>query len=116
MNKIYLPLEEGQSYACYTIYDKDTIRAYNSTPAINSTSSYTDYFINSHYLHRQGSQTWGNYNPNLPVCLSSSEITTDYYYRNDISDILIIFMIISIIGVYLPYKLFCKLFGRWIRL
>lgn len=116
MNKIYIPLEEGESYACYTIYDKDTVRAYVSTPAINSTSNYTDYYVNSHYMYKRGIQSWGNYNTNLPTCLGSTEITTDYFYRNDISDILIIFMIISIVGVYIPVKLFSKLFGRWVRL
>lgn len=115
MTKIYIPLEEGQNYACYTIYDKDTIRAYVSTPALNSSSSYTDYFINSHYLQRTGVQQWGNYSTNLPTCIQSSLITTDFYYRNDIKDILIIFIILSIFAIWFPYKLFSKIFGRWLK-
>lgn len=115
MTKIYLPLEEGQHYACYVVYDKDTIRAYSTTPTYNNSSYFTDYFINSHYLSRDGYQTWGQYG-NLPTCLDNSLITNDFYYRNDIADILISTFIIFIICVWMPLKLFTRIFGRWLKI
>lgn len=113
---IYVPYENVSDYACYVVYDKDTIRAYIQTPQVSSTSNFVDYYVNSHYLHRSGSQTWGNYNPNLPTCLSTSELTNDFYYRNDLPDILISFMILAIICIWLPYKIFSRAFGRWLKL
>ena len=113
---IYVPYENVSDYACYVVYDKDTIRAYIQTPQISSTSDYRDFYINSHYIYRQGSQTWGNYNPNLTTCLSTSQITNDFYYRNDLSDILVCFFIISLVCVYFPYKIFSRAFGRWLKI
>lgn len=115
MTKIYIPLEEGENYVCYTIYDKDTIRAYVSTPSFNSSSSYTDYFINSHYLSKNGVQTWGNYST-LPSCIPTNRITQDFWYRNDIKDIVIVFFILSIICIWFPVKLFSRIFGRWLKI
>lgn len=112
---IYVPYDNINDYKCYTLYDKDTIRAYISTPQFNTSSNYTDYFINSHYVFREGVQTWGNYST-LPICLSTDNLTNEIYYRNDFSDILIIFVIIAIIGVYLPFKIFSRAFGRWFKI
>lgn len=104
---IYVP---NSSYACYVIQDQNTIRAYHSTPRTNSTITYTDYYINSHYLERTNTQTFGNtINVN---CLSSSLITDEVYYRNDFDSILIIFLILCIFCFYLPLKIFSKLFKR----
>ena len=100
---IYLPIDDFSSYSCYYVYDKDTIRAYVSQPAINSNSSYTDYFINSHYLSKSGSQTWGAYST-LPLCENLSKFTNDIYYRNDMPDILLMFFIICIFAFYIPFR------------
>lgn len=111
---IYLPIEEVNDYACFTVLDKDTIRAYNKTPTYNSSSSYTDFFINSNYLTREGTQTWGSYST-LPVCMDRNKITTSYMYRLDLSSILIIFIIIVGGGWFLISKL-VKTFFRGFKL
>ena len=115
MEKIYLPINSVNDYSCYTIYNKDTIRAFKTEPVINGTSEYTDFYITSHYININGVQSWGNWNTSLPVCLDKSIITTDYYYRFDFSDILIIFSIIAIVVVLIPFKIFSRLFGRWLK-
>ena len=92
MDNIYLPIENVNDFACYSIYDKDTIRAYYTKPALDSSSNYVDFYINSHYLQKTGTQSWGQWNSSLPTCLSSDLITTDYYYRNDFPSILIKFI------------------------
>lgn len=112
MDNIYLPIENVNDFACYSIYDKDTVRAYYTKPALDSSSEYVDFYINSHYLQRTGTQSWGQWNSSLPTCLSADSITTDYYYRNDFPDILLIFIIFAIVGIYLPFKLISRIFRK----
>lgn len=115
MKNIYIPVENIYDYACYSVQDMNTIRAYVSTPRANSTSNYTDFYINSHYLQKSGSQTWGT-TTTLPVCVSMSTITNDVYYRTDFADTMIIFIILSYFCFFLPFKFFSRIFGRWFRL
>lgn len=112
MDNIYLPINNLNDFACYSIYDKDTLRAYYTKPAFDSSSNYVDFYINSHYLQKTGTQSWGQWNTSLPTCLSSNSITTDYYYRNDFPDILLIFIIFAIVGIYLPFKLISRIFRK----
>lgn len=112
MKNIYLPIDNVNDFACYSVYDKDTIRAYLSQPQLDSSSEYVDFYINSHYLQKTGTQSWGQWNSSLPTCLSSDIITTDYYYRNDFPDILLIFIIFAIVGIYLPFKLISRIFRK----
>ena len=112
MDNIYLPIDNVNDFACYSIYDKDTLRAYYTKPALDSSSNYVDFYINSHYLQKTGTQSWGQWNSSLPTCLSSDTITTDYYYRNDFPDILLIFIIFAIVGIYLPFKLISRIFRK----
>lgn len=112
MDNIYLPIDNVNDFSCYSVYDKDTVRAYRIQPQLDSSSEYVDFYINSHYLQRTGIQSWGQWNSSLPTCLSSDSITTDYYYRNDFPDILLIFIIFAIVGIYLPFKLFSRIFRK----
>jgi hypothetical protein len=112
MENIYLPIDNVNVFACYSVLDKDTIRAYRSQPQIDSSSEYVDFYINSHYLQKTGIQSWGQWNSSLPTCLSADSITTDYYYRNDFPDILLIFIIFAIVGIYLPFKLISRIFRK----
>lgn len=83
---IYLPDDVSSKFV--TVYNKDTIRVYDTQPEFNSTSTYTDYFINSHYLKKSGSESFTNI---IPVTVDNSYITTDFYYRNDFPQIMFIF-------------------------
>lgn len=112
MDNIYLPIKNVNDFACYSIYDKETVRAYYTKPALDTSSEYVDFYINSHYLQKTGTQSWGQWNTALPTCLSSDSITIDYYYRNDFPDILLIFIIFAIVGIYLPFKLISRIFRK----
>lgn len=107
---IYLP---NTNYSCYYMPNDYTIRSYHSTPRQNSSSDYTDYFINSHYISRDGTQTWSSYST-LPVCMTDT-FTTNVFYRNDIDQILVIFFILLIICFYFPYRIITRAFGRWLK-
>lgn len=108
---IYVPNDE---YSCYVVQDKDTIRAYHTRPYSNSTISYTDYFINSHYLERTGQQSFGNY-AQLPTCISNENITSNVFYRNDFDNILVIFFLIVIFVVVIPTKVVFRFFRRFVQ-
>ena len=92
---IYLPNEVYSSNCAY-VYDKDTIRVYESQPYYNSTISYTDYFLNSNYLTRNGTTTFSQYS-NLPICLDYEDFTTNVGYSNYFDKVLIMSLIL--IGV-----------------
>lgn len=112
MEHIYLPVENVSDFKCYSVYNSDIIRAYKNQPQINSSSDYVDFYINSHYLEKEGRQIWGSYTEYLPTCLANNSITNDFYYRNDLSDILLSFIIIVIFCIYFPILLFSKCFKR----
>jgi len=106
---IYVP--NKTDYKCFVVQNEEVIRAYEEMPTNNKNINYRDYYINASYIYKDGTQQFSTYTT-LPVCLSSNEITTDFYYRNDLADILIIFTIICIFGIYIPLKIFSKLFKR----
>lgn len=106
--KIYIP---DDSYACYYLYNNTTIRAYTQRPANNSTSTYRDYYFTSNYYYNDGSTTWSNYST-LPVCLDSSVLTTDVWYRYDFDKCLTIFLILFIFIIYIPLHIVCRIFPK----
>lgn len=107
---IYVPTLNNNN--CVVIYDKDTIRVYDTQPQSNVLTNYTDYFINSHYLSKSGSEVFATFND---TCISSNNLTTDFYYRNDLFEILGCFIIIALFCFYLPYKIISRGFGRWLK-
>ncbi len=96
MSKIYLPNEITQNNCAY-VYDTNTIRVYEEVPRYNATINYTDYFINSHYVTRSGSTTFGNYNTIQYNCIDYTNFTTNYAYSNNMMEVVVISAIL--IGV-----------------
>lgn len=111
---IYVP-DDDYYDSCYVVQNEDVIRGYDRIPVNNSNYYYRDYYIHSDYMYKDGSGQWSQYST-LPICLSSDVITNDYYYRVDFSNIVLIFFIFSIFIIYIPYKLWSRLFGRWLKL
>lgn len=109
---IYVP---DTTYSCYVVRNEEVIRAYSKNPQHNITTSYRDYYFNSNYLYQDGEQTFNQYST-LPVCLSNDLITNDFYYRNDFPDILIMFFIITFFVIFVPYKIFSRSLGRWLKI
>lgn len=87
---------------CAYVYDANFIRVYDSTPRYNSTINYTDYNYNAHYLSREGQTTFNQYS-SLPIC--SDNVSTNFYERTDITDIIILFTIIVGFNWFLISKL-----------
>lgn len=112
--RIYVPQDTTYN-KCYVVQNENVIRGYDRVPTNNSNYNYRDYYINSDYIYRDGNGTWSQYTT-LPICLNTSEITNDYWYRLDLYKSAIIFVIISLFIVIIPLKLFSRLFGRWLKL
>lgn len=104
---VYVP---DLDYACYTIYDKDTIRAYHVMPEKGSETPYTDFFIHSDYYTKNGKELISE---TLPICLESTKLTNDIYYRTDLANILVIFLIFCIFVFLIPIKILLRFFRRF---
>lgn len=109
MDKIYLPIDNVSDYKCYSVFDKDTIRAYYQTPRVDTEVNYTDFYINSHYLEKEGTQRFYN-SSYLPNCIPSNAIVNDNYYRTDLFQSLGIFVLLVSIMFVFPLKF------TWLRL
>lgn len=107
---IYVP--NINDYQCVYVRNDSTIRAYKQLPNYNSTVDYVDYYYNSNYLFTEGQQQFSNY-ATLPTCLDNNLLTDNYYYRNDFPSILLMFFIISIFTIYLPFKILFRLIRRF---
>lgn len=110
MSKVYLPTFTSNN--CIVILDKDTIRVYDNLPTAYNVSNYKDYYINSHYLEKSGSE----YIEVVPSCEIQDNFTTEVYYRNDLMEILVCFFIIVIFCFYFPYRLISRIFGKWLKI
>lgn len=107
---IYVPNKE--QYKCVVVQSEGVIRAYEEKPRNNTTVNYRDFYIKSDYIYKDGSQQFSSY-ANLPICLQEDIITSDFYYRVDLADILIIFTIFSIFIIYIPLKILFRFFKRF---
>lgn len=106
---IYVP--DTTNYKCFVVQNEGVIRAYEKVPQNNQTINYRDYYINSDYIFKDGYTQFSSY-ATLPICLSSNIVTTDFYYRNDLDKILVIFAVICLFTIFIPIKIFSKLFKR----
>ena len=110
---IYVP--DLENYKCVVLQNSETIRAYTSVPKNNTDISYRDYYVNSHYMYKDGTQHFGNYNTSLPTCMPAEDLTNAYYYRNDFDSILIIFIILVGFSYFVLKKIIRAFFHgfRW---
>lgn len=104
MTKIYLP-SEYLDKPCYEI-NENYIRVFDTTDKENN--KIYDIYLNNNYLIKEGTSKFDN----SITCDSLYDFTDDFYYRNDFDKILIIFVIFAFIIIYLPSKLFMKMFRK----
>lgn len=103
----YVPIDNLNDY-CVVVQDKDTIRAIEKND-VSGIYEYKDFFVNSHYLYKTGYlNDISSYN-----CLNN--ITNNWYYRNDLSDIFIICFIGALFIIGLPLVIFSRIFPRFRR-
>lgn len=115
MSKIYLPIEVN-SNQCPVMVSDGHIRVYDKIPNGTNQSNvhYYDFYIRDDYIKNEGYTDFSyytNYN-----CMNTDDFTTDIWYRTDIYKSLIMFIIVGGIGIYLPYRMIRRIFGRWLKL
>lgn len=107
---IYMP-DDSIYNKCYVVQAEGVIRGYDRIPSNNTNYNYRDYYINSNYIYRDGYGQWSQYTT-LPICLDNNIITDNFYYRNDFSNICIIFMTCFFFIFFIPFKLYQRFFRR----
>lgn len=80
---------------CYTQYSSTYCDCFNIYPKL-------DYIVSEPT----------SCNINVSSFTSSSSFTDNYYYRIDFPDILLMFLIMSIFIIYIPLKIFSKIFRK----
>lgn len=105
MATIYIPSEYINN--CNVVHN-GYIRSYLD----NTYTSYVDIFPKQDYMVQAGTLSV----PDSPICDTLNAYSTDIWYRCDITLILINVLIIAIFGIYFPYRIFSRLFGRWLKL
>lgn len=106
MAKIYLPTEYLNK-SCYQV-NANYIRVFETTHN-NSSNTVYDIYINQDYQVRQGT---ANYSSST-VCDRINTYTDEIYYRTDMPQILLMFIIFCMIMFILPLKVFLRMFRRW---
>lgn len=114
MSKVYVP-KDYINKPCVEVYGHNVIRVYDKKPALNSDSTFTDFYTDMDYYSKTGSTSWGQWSNTLPVCVPNKDLVSDVYYRIDFSNSLIIIFIFIILLIYFPYRLISRIFGRWLR-
>lgn len=104
MAKIYVP--SAYLNNC-NIINGDYIRSFTNS----NQTQWVDIYFNNHYALKEGSSSYGySY-----TCDRINTYTDNIYYRNDIDQILVIFIILLIICFWFPYRIISRMFGRWLK-
>ena len=102
MSKIYLPTEYVNS-PCKVI-NNGYIRAYTNS----SLTEYVDIYLNQDYMLKQGTYSYGY----SGQCDTINSYTNNFYYRTDFPDILLMFSIFVLFGIYLPFRIIRRFYKK----
>lgn len=115
MAKTYLPQNMINNNYRYTISNDSILVHTNNNCYTQYNTTYCDcYYVYPKLDYLVSNSTTCNYNPTTYV--NNDNFTSDYWYRIDLSSILIIFLILFIVIFSVPFKLIQRLFGRWLKL
>lgn len=108
----YLPTDSINNNFKYTI-NNDYIRVYTDNNCYTQyNSTYCDcYYIYPKIDYLQSETTSCNVS-NLSNVVSHTNFTDNFYYRIDFDSILVMFLIMSIFIIYIPIKIFSKIFRK----
>lgn len=114
MSKTYIPSELLNNNWSYELNDYYfTIHTYeNCFNQYNTT--YCDCIRLYHSFDYQYSNRFSCSN-NFTTYVPYNNLTSDFWYRIDIDKSLIIFMILAIIIIFIPFKIIGRWFGRWLK-
>ena len=102
MSKIYLPSEYINS-PCKVV-NNGYIRVYTNS----SLTEYVDIYLNQDYMLKQGTYSYGY----SGQCDTINTYTDNFYYRTDFPDILLMFSIFVLFGIYLPFRIIRRFYKK----
>lgn len=104
---IYSPISLDQNNLCYENQDTVILRIYDSIN-LDSNNTYTDYNTSNHYSSKTGTI----YLTETPNCINHDQLSDSFYYRNDLSHILLIFSVFFFFIIYIPFRLIFRFYRR----
>lgn len=105
MAKTYIPTEY-LNMPCKVVYS-DYIRVYETTN--DRYNNVYDIYFKNDYLVKKGTASFTD----SIVCDNINTYTDDFYYRQDMPQILLMFVIFCIFVFIVPLKVFIRLFRRY---
>lgn len=109
VTKIYVPTDLLNK-SCYQV-NQGYIRVWDSV-TLNESNTYTDVFINQDYQVVTDSIVLTE----SLKCDSANTYTDNVLYRVDIDRIFVIVFIFMLVCFLFPYRIFSRLFGKWLKL
>lgn len=122
-NLIYVPKWVDTSYYDLLYFEHDNPNSYYLCHRNNMSNIYCDENIcymcyrfdsSNHYIYERLVLCQDYVDTNLTKT-HIKYTTHDIFYRSDIADILIVVAILSIILLFIPYKIISKIFGKWLK-
>lgn len=104
---IYSPISLENNNKCYEYQDTVILRIYDSIN-LDQQNTYTDYNTGNHYSSKTGTI----FLTSEPVCIDHNDLSNEFYYRNDLTHILVCFLIMSIFIFYIPIKIFLRFYKK----
>ena len=112
----YLPTSLINSNYKYRISGDYYVVIKNTNCTTNYNTTYCDCVNVFPKLDYQVSEVYQcNYNANTSNFVSYTNFSDDFYYRVDIANILLIFLILFIFIIRYPYRIISRVFGRWLK-
>lgn len=114
-DKLYIPQDLLNSNYTYVLTPNDYITINTNT---NCTSGYniqcTCYRVDYNHYYRSSAFNCSTNTSSYQIPFDS--LTSNIYYRNDFPSIVLMVFCLSIMLIYFPYKMFSRLFGRWLKI
>lgn len=115
--KTYMPTNLINQNYRYRISGDYYVVIKNTNCTTNYNTTYCDcvnVFPKLDYLESETYQC--SYTSNSSNYIAYTNFTDDFYYRIDIANVLLIFLILFLFIIRLPFRLISRVFGRWLKL
>ena len=116
MSKIYMPSNLINSNYSYEMNGDDYFVVHTNNNCYNN--GYNTIYCDCYKVYPTQDYLVTNafacYNGNY-ASIPYNNLTSDFWYRIDLDKILIIFLILAIFIIFIPYKIIGRWFGRWLK-
>lgn len=115
MSKTYMPQDLLNNNYRYTVSDDYFLVHTNNNCYTQYSTTYCDcYYVYPKLDYIRSQAVSCNYNPTTVV--PRETFSSSYWYRIDLSSILLIFLILWIFIFKYPYRIISRMFGRWLKI